>query len=29
VLAHGANGFLTKPLDPQALVAAVQEQVSA
>ncbi|EXL09661.1 ATP-binding protein [Aquamicrobium defluvii] len=29
VLAHGANGFLSKPLDPQALVAAVQEQVSA
>lgn len=29
VLAHGATGFLTKPLDPQALIAAVQEQVSA
>lgn len=29
VLAHGATGFLTKPIDPQALIAAVQEQVSA
>nr|WP_244480847.1 ATP-binding protein [Mesorhizobium sp. Root157] len=29
VLAHGASGFVTKPLDPQALVDAVQEQVTA
>jgi PAS domain S-box-containing protein len=28
VLAHGASGFVTKPLDPHALVAAV-EQVAA
>jgi len=26
VLAYGASGFLTKPLDPHALVAAVEEQ---
>ncbi len=29
VLAHGATGFLTKPLDPHALIAAVQEQAPA
>jgi PAS domain S-box-containing protein len=29
VLAHGASGFVTKPLDPEALVQAVQEQVAA
>lgn len=29
VLAHGATGFVTKPLDPEALVQAVQEQVAA
>lgn len=28
VLAHGASGFVTKPLEPQALVDAVQEQVT-
>jgi len=29
VLAHGANGFLSKPLDPSALVVAVEEQAAA
>lgn len=29
VLAHGASGFVTKPLDPEALVRAVAEQASA
>ncbi|RVA19469.1 response regulator, partial [Mesorhizobium sp. M7D.F.Ca.US.004.03.1.1] len=29
VLAHGASGFVTKPLDPQALVNAVEGQVVA
>jgi CheY-like chemotaxis protein len=29
VLAHGASGFVTKPLDPQALVDAIQEQITA
>jgi PAS domain S-box-containing protein len=29
VLAHGASGFVTKPLDPAALVHAVQEQAAA
>ncbi|QPC86209.1 response regulator [Mesorhizobium sp. NBSH29] len=29
VLAHGASGFVTKPLDPDALVRAVAEQVSS
>ncbi len=29
VLAHGASGFLTKPLDPEALVLAVEQQVAA
>jgi CheY-like chemotaxis protein len=29
LLAHGANGFVTKPLDPAALVHAVQEQAAA
>ena len=28
VLAHGATGFVTKPLYPQALVDAVQEQTA-
>jgi CheY-like chemotaxis protein len=28
VLAHGATGFVTKPLDPEMLVQAVQEQVA-
>lgn len=28
-LAHGANGFLTKPLDPAMLVAAVSDQAAA
>jgi CheY-like chemotaxis protein len=28
VLAHGASGFVTKPLDPEALVRAVAEQAS-
>jgi PAS domain S-box-containing protein len=28
VLAHGASGFVTKPLDPEALVVAVQEQAT-
>lgn len=29
VLAHGANGFVTKPLDPAALVHAIHEQAIA
>ncbi|UCI30033.1 PAS domain-containing hybrid sensor histidine kinase/response regulator [Mesorhizobium sp. B4-1-4] len=29
VLAHGASGFVTKPLDPDALVTAVESQVAA
>lgn len=29
VLAHGASGLLTKPLDPQELVTAVEEQTAA
>ena len=29
VLTHGANGFLSKPLDPGALVVAVEEQAAA
>ncbi|MBO6718068.1 MAG: response regulator [Rhizobiaceae bacterium] len=29
VLTHGANGFLSKPLDPAALVAAVEEHATA
>lgn len=29
VLIHGANGFLSKPLDPAALVVAVEEQAAA
>ena len=29
VLAHGASGFVTKPLDPDALVRAVEEQTAA
>jgi len=29
VLTHGANGFLSKPLDPAALVVAVEEQAAA
>ncbi|MBZ9727231.1 response regulator [Mesorhizobium sp. CO1-1-11] len=29
VLAHGASGFVTKPLDPDALVSAVEGQVAA
>jgi DNA-binding NarL/FixJ family response regulator len=28
VLAHGASGFVTKPLDPDALVHAVEESVA-
>ena len=28
VLVHGASGFVTKPLDPQALVRAVEEQAA-
>jgi CheY-like chemotaxis protein len=27
VLAHGASGFVTKPLDPDALVHAVEERL--
>ena len=29
VLAHGASGFVTKPLDPEALVHAVEERGAA
>ncbi len=29
VLAHGASGFVTKPLDPDILVRTVEEQVAA
>jgi PAS domain S-box-containing protein len=29
VLAHGANGFVTKPLDPEALVRTVEERAVA
>jgi PAS domain S-box-containing protein len=29
VLAHGATGFVTKPLDPHALLEAVEHQVAA
>ena len=29
VLAHGASGFLTKPLDPEKLIVAVEEQAAA
>jgi PAS domain S-box-containing protein len=29
VLAHGASGFVTKPLDPKLLVRAVEQQVAA
>ncbi|HEY4191196.1 MAG TPA: ATP-binding protein [Mesorhizobium sp.] len=29
VLAHGASGFLTKPLDPEALMMAVEQQAVA
>jgi len=29
VLAHGASGFVTKPLDPDALVRAVEERAAA
>jgi CheY-like chemotaxis protein len=29
VLAHGATGFVTKPLDPHALLEAVHHQVAA
>ena len=29
VLAHGASGFVTKPLDPEALVHAVEEHGAA
>jgi CheY-like chemotaxis protein len=28
-LSRGANGYLTKPLDPEALIAAVEEQAAA
>jgi DNA-binding NarL/FixJ family response regulator len=29
VLAHGATGFVSKPIDPRALVEAVAEQAVA
>ncbi|MGO4843275.1 response regulator, partial [Rhizobiaceae sp. 2RAB30] len=29
VLAHGASGFVVKPLDPAALIRAVEGQASA
>ena len=29
VLAHGASGFVTKPLNPDALIHALREQVAA
>jgi PAS domain S-box-containing protein len=29
VLAHGASGFVVKPLDPAALISAVEEQAAA
>jgi CheY-like chemotaxis protein len=29
VLAHGASGFLTKPIDPAQLVEAIEEQAAA
>ncbi|BCH28350.1 hybrid sensor histidine kinase/response regulator [Mesorhizobium sp. L-8-10] len=29
VLAHGASGFVVKPLDPAALISAIEEQASA
>ncbi len=29
ILAHGASGFVTKPLDPHALVRTVEEQAAA
>jgi DNA-binding NarL/FixJ family response regulator len=29
VLSHGANGFVTKPLDPHELVEAVRHQAAA
>ncbi len=29
VLVHGASGFVTKPLDPEALVRTVEEQAAA
>ena len=29
VLAHGASGFITKPIDPAQLVAAIEEQAAA
>ncbi|MEW9837069.1 ATP-binding protein [Mesorhizobium sp. ZMM04-4] len=29
VLAHGASGFVTKPLDPEALVRSVEERAAA
>ena len=29
VLAHGASGFVTKPIDPTALVRTVEERAAA
>jgi CheY-like chemotaxis protein len=29
VLAHGASGFVTKPIDPEALVRTVEERAAA